>query len=196
MGTLRCVTVTGLALALALLSVPATTLAGAPGDLATFQDVRWETYVHRAPDFTLQYPYEWEMSKTERPGEVLSAHAESKAPGVSVSVLPRPNGLALETSAITAARQLNPGVVVESERNVNLGGTPARVLVARWVAPFGAGVSLRTMVVSVFVDQQWVLLFATDGATREGLLPALEQSALSLRFGAAPVSPAVHRARM
>lgn len=171
--------------------------AQAAPDLTTFKDVQWESFAYHAPELSLNYPYAWEASKPERPGEVFVAAARARVPNLRVSVLDRPAGLTLESSALTAARQLNAGFTLESERTVDLGGTKARVVIGRWVFPAGDGVPLRTMVVSAFTGDRWVLLLATDGATRDGLAPALERAAMSLRFprGRAGASPPPATAR-
>jgi hypothetical protein len=171
----------------ALALVPAGVAFGAPPALTSFKDVEWETYVHPEPAFTLQYPYAFRVDTPDRPGQLFFAHGASRSPGITVSRLERPAGLSLDDSALTAARQLNANFVVESRRELKLGELPARAVVGRWTAPIGAGIPLRSLVISAFVDQHWMVVFATDGVASGGLLPELGRSALSIRFGTTAV---------
>lgn len=162
--------------------LPASAALAAPHDLSSFRELQWETYQHRNPEFTLQYPYRWEIGKNERPGEVFAAFQGTRAPGLSVSVLERPKDVTLEQSAVAAAKRLTATIEIESQRSVDLGGTPARAAVVRWKFPAGGGIGLRTQVVSTFVGDHWVSVFATDGVVGDGLSKELQQAALSLRF--------------
>jgi hypothetical protein len=145
-------------------------------------DAAWETYRHRAPDFSLRYPYTYHATESAGPGQIFIASDALRVPSIAVSLMPRVEGLALGQSTSAAAKRVSPGAKVISERDTDLGGVPARVATLEWTAPFGLGVELRTMLVSAYVADQWIVVSATDGVTKGPLLPELETAAMSLRF--------------
>jgi hypothetical protein len=182
----------GLALMLPICLL-ASAVHATPHDIATYRDVRWETYSHPGPGFTLQYPYAWQPGKPSRPGEVFNASGLFPTPGISVYVFPREAGQSLDASAASALSRLagavGAKVQIDSQRTTKLGGVPARVAMGSWVAPRGAGIPLRTLAVSIHDADRWIVVFATDGVVGAGFLKELEQSALSIRLVPARAEP-------
>jgi hypothetical protein len=158
------------------------------GGLGSFEDVQWETYRHQAPDFSLQYPYAYHGVESPGPGQIFTAGAALRVPSISVALMSQIEGLTLEGSAAAAAKRISPAAKVTGERTVDLGGVPARVADVEWTAPIGLGVALRTLIVSAYIEGQWVIVSATDGVTNGPMLPDLEKAAMSLRFGM-PTAP-------
>jgi hypothetical protein len=175
----------GLALMLPICLL-ASTAQATPPDITTYRDVRWETYSHASPGFTLQYPYAWQPGKPSRPGEVFNASFPFPTPGIAVFVFPREAEQSLEASAVIALQRfgqaLGAQIQMGSQRTTKLGGVAARVAMGSWVAPRGAGLPLRTMAVSIHDADRWIVVFATDGVVGSGFLKELEQSALSIRL--------------
>src|SRR5262245_51862981 len=97
------------------------------GRLQSFEDVRWETYRHESPDFSLQYPYAYHSVESPGPGQIFSAAEALRVPSISVALLPRPPTLEFDASAAAAAQRISPEGKVSGERTVDLGGVPARV---------------------------------------------------------------------
>ena len=169
----------GLALVLSALGACAT---GADRVDTASTDLAWETYRHDGPQFSLRYPYGYHATESRGPGQIFVASDALRVPSISVSLMPQVQGLALDQSAAAAAKRVSPDAKVTSERDVDLGGVPARAATLEWSAPFGLGVELRTLLVSAYVGDQWVIVSATDGVTKGPFLPELEAAAMSLRF--------------
>jgi hypothetical protein len=164
-----------------LVLTPAVAL-GAASLLGTYADVPWETYTHTAPEFSVQYPYELHTAPPSRPGEVFSAAAAGRIPAMNVMVLPRPAGLSLGDAAQAAARQFAPNGTILAQDAVDLGGTEGQATTVEWSVPLGAGVDLRSLQVSAFQGDSWVIVTVTDGRVGAAVDPALVEAATSVRF--------------
>jgi hypothetical protein len=163
--------------------VPVLTLsAGATKPIDTFEDVQTTTYRHAKPDFTLQYPYELRSATPSRKGEVFSAAGPARAPALNVMVLPRPGELTLAQAAQVAAKQLAPNGTIKAQQSVDLGGVPGEQVTLEWSMPIGMGVDLRSMQVSAFQGDAWVIVTVTDGRMGDTLQGTLRDTVNSLRF--------------
>lgn len=170
-------------IALAVAAMPVVTLAtGASTPLNSFVEVQTETYRHEGPDFSLQYPYELHTAAPSRKGEVFSAAGPGRTPALNVMVLPRPPGLTLEQAAQAAAKQLAPNGTIKAQQAIDLGGVPGEQVTLDWSVPIGMGVDLRSMQVSAFHGDAWVIVTLTDGRVGDGVAPPLVAAAGSLRF--------------
>lgn len=147
-----------------------------------FEEVVVATYTHSAPDFSLQYPYTLRASPPIRKGEVFNAAGPNRAPSLNVMVLPRPAELTLAQAALAAAKQLAPNGTVKAQRTIDLGGTPGEEVTLDWSMPIGMGVDLRSVQVSAFNGDAWVIVTATDGRVGESLSAELTAAVNSLRF--------------
>jgi hypothetical protein len=170
------------ALAVAIASTPVLIGAATIAPINTFQDVRVETYSHTKPDFSLSYPYDLRESAPSRKGEVFAAAGPARAPSLNVMVLPRPPGLTLTQAATAAAKQLAPNGTVKAQQVIDLGGTPGERVTLDWSMPVGKGVDLRSLQVSAFTGDAWVIVTATDGRVGDGLSAELTEAVESLRF--------------
>lgn len=168
-------------LAATVVLIPALALA-TQWPLATFQDVQTTTYQHEKPAFTLQYPYGLRTTPPSRKGEVFNAMGPGRAPALNVMVLPRPPDLTLAQAAQAAAKQLAPNGVIKAQQSVDLGGVPGEQVMLDWSMPIGMGVDLRSMQVSAFHDDVWVIVTVTDGRVGDGVQTALSNTVNSLRF--------------
>ena len=166
--------------ALLLLTPP---LVGAATSIDSYADVQWETYTHAAPDFSLQYPYELHAATPSRPDEVFSASGPTRLPTISVAVVPRQSGVTLEQAAATAAKLLAPNGTVKAQRSVDLDGVPGQMVTIEWSAPIGAGVDLRSLLVTAFQGDSCVIVTGTDGRVADKIDPLLTQAVESVRFG-------------
>ncbi len=81
-----------------------------------------------------------------------------------------------------AAKQLAPNGVVKAQQSVDLGGVPGEQVTLDWSMPIGMGVDLRSMQVSAFHDDVWVIVTATDGRVGDAVQAALRDRSTSLRF--------------
>lgn len=167
---------------LGLLVLAPTLAVSAASLLDSFVDVQWETYRHTAPNFSVQYPYALHAATPSRPGEVFTAAGPTRVPSVSVTVLPRQAGMTLDQAAQAAAKQLAPNGTVKAPQPVDLGGVPGVAVAIEWSVPIGSGVDLRTLQVSAFDGDSWVIVTGTDGRVGETLDPQLLQAVTSLRF--------------
>jgi hypothetical protein len=170
-------------IALAVAAMPVVTLAtGASVPLNSFVEVRSETYRHEKPDFSLQYPYELHTTAPSRKGEVFSAAGSERTPALNVMVLSRPPDLTLEQAAQAAAKQLAPNGTIKAQQPIDLGGVPGEQVTLDWSVPIGMGVDLRSMQVSAFHGDTWVIVTVTDGRVGDAVAPQLAEAVGSLRF--------------
>jgi hypothetical protein len=165
----------------AVVLIPALSLA-TQSQLATFQDVQTATYRHEKPDFTLQYPYDLRSAAPSRKGEVFSAAGPGRAPALNVMILPRPPELSLAQAAQAAAKQLAPNGTIKAQQSVDLGGVPGEQVTLDWSMPIGMGVDLRSMQMSAFNGDAWVIVTVTDGRVGDALPATLRDTVNSLRF--------------
>ncbi len=155
---------------------------GTGSPINTFEDVQTTTYRHAKPDFTLQYPYALRTTTPSRKGEVFSAAGPQRAPALNVMVLPRPPELTLAQAAQAAAKQLAPNGTIKAQNSVDLGGVAGEQVTLDWSMPVGMGVELRSMQVSAFHGDVWVIVTVTDGRVGDGVQVALSTAVNSLRF--------------
>lgn len=170
-------------IALAVAAMPVVTLAtGTSAPLNGFVEVQSETYRHEKPGFSIQYPYEMRATAPSRKGEVFNAAGPARAPALNVMVLPRPADMTLAQAAQAAAKQLAPNGTIKAQQAIDLGGVPGEQVTLDWSMPVGMGVDLRSMQVSAFHDDVWVIVTVTDGRVGESLTQPLAEAAGSLRF--------------
>ncbi len=163
---------------LTLLAAAGTVAAEA--DLGRFVDVRWEQHRDGALGLALRYPYEWTQREGILGDEVFFAAGGTALPFLSIRVLDRPAELTLDDAvAMAAAAFPGPGHVVDS-RAREIGGVPVRDILIEWSMPLGLGLALRSRVISLFRDDRWVLVTATDGQVASGFMPALNEALDSL----------------
>jgi len=149
----------------------------------TYADVQWETYTHEAPDFSLQYPYQLHAATPSRAGEVFSVSGPARLPTISVAVVARQSDVTLEQAASAAAKLLAPNGTVKARQTVDLDGIAAEVVTIEWSVPIGAGVDLRSMVLTAFQGDRCIIVTGTDGRVGEVIDPQLAQAVESIRFG-------------
>ena len=169
-------------LAIAAVALSPSAALGTGEAISRFEAVQTETYRHTHPGFTLQYPYELRTSTPTRKGEVFSASGPSRVPSLNVMVLPRPADLPLAQAAQAAAKQLAPNGTIKAQRAVDLGGVAGEELVLEWSMPVGMGVELRSVQVSAFHGDAWVVATVTDGRAGDAMAAPLSAAANSLRF--------------
>ncbi len=165
-----------------LVTSVASAAVGTNTAINSFIEVQSESYRHEKPDFSLQYPYELRATTPSRKGEVFSAAGPSRAPALNVMVLPRPADLTLAQAAQAAAKQLAPNGTIKAQHAIDLDGVPGEQITFDWSMPVGMGVELRSMQVSAFHDDAWVIVTITDGRVGNDLPPQLAKAAGSLRF--------------
>lgn len=161
--------------------IPALAL-GTGSPIGTFADIHSATYHNTKPDFTLQYPYALRTATPSRKGEVFSAAGPERTPALNIMVLPRPGDLTLAQAAQVAAKQLAPNGAIKAQQSVDLGGVPGEQVTLDWSMPVGMGVDLRSIQMSAFHDDVWVIVTATDGRVGDGVQATLSDAVNSLRF--------------
>jgi hypothetical protein len=161
---------------------PVATGAADATTLTSFTEVQSETYRHPQPAFSIHYPYELRTTAPTRKGEVFAAAGPSRVPALNIMVLPRPADMPLPQAAQSAAKQLAPNGTIQNQTAVDLGGVPGEQVTLDWSMPIGMGVDLRSVQVSAFHDDTWVIVTVTDGRVGDALPPQLVDAADSLRF--------------
>ena len=84
--------------------------------------------------------------------------------------------------ASAAAKQLAPNGTIKAQQSVDLGGVPGEQVTLDWSMPIGMGVDLRSMQVSAFHDDIWVIVTITDGRVGDAVQAPLSDTVNSLRF--------------
>ncbi len=153
-------------------------------DLTRFEDVQWEVYRDSERAMSVKYPYTWHRVPGRTAEEFFSVTGVQRLPVMSVSVRPRVTQLPLEQSAAAATRALGPDAKLFGHKSVELNGTKAQVVFADWIYPAYGGLPVRTLFVSVYRDEEWFLISATEGQSADGFLPELEEAVFSANFTA------------
>lgn len=161
------------------LAMPA--LAAKP-DLNSFEDVRFEHHADAAHGFAIDYPYLWNIQKPTRPGEVFSVADPGRMPSLIISVRKRMDAVPFQQSAVVAASALGKDVKIISNRETGLGSVAAQEAVAEWILPYGRGIKMRTMMVSVYRGDEWILIAGNDAQAETGFVEDLIEAIYSTQI--------------
>lgn len=151
-------------------------------DLSHFEEVTTTTLGVPALGLEFEAPYKWGPQPPRLPGQIANFHDGNLIPSLGVSTPKRVEGLPLEASAMAVAQSFGSSVQILSEGPVDLGGVPARQAIFNWHLPVGFGVDLRTLVLSVYQGDQWIVVSVTDGQIGSDFREELSAVAQSVRF--------------
>lgn len=171
-------------IAVAAMAAFSTVTSAATPDLAVFKDVQFEEYSDVARGITIDYPYLWSAQKKRSKQEIFRVADRRQLPSLAISVQPRMDALPFNQSATAATQALGSDVKILSHKEIDLGGTPAWEVTADWVLPIYGGLKLRSVLISVYRGDEWIIISGTDGRTVDGLYPLLAEALQSARFSA------------
>lgn len=153
-------------------------------DLTRFEEVKFEKHVDEARGVTINYPYRWSHQKKRSKDEIFRVADRRQLPSLAISVRPRIAALPFSQSAAAAAKALDSDAKILSHREIDLGGTPAWEATADWVLPIYGGLKLRSVMISVYRGDEWIIISGTDGPTVDGIYPLLAEALQSARISA------------
>lgn len=159
--------------------------SASPPDLSHFEDVRFEKHVDEARGITIDYPYLWGHQAKRSKDEIFRVADRRRIPSLAISVRPRIPALPFNQSAAAAAKAMDADAKILSHREIDLGGTPAWEATADWVLPIYGGLKLRSVMISVYRGDEWIIISGTDGPTVDGIYPLLAEALQSARISAA-----------
>ena len=151
-------------------------------DLNTFKDVQFETHVDRVHGIAIEYPYLWGTQPKRSKNEIFRVADQRQLPSLAISIQPRLADLSLSQSAAAATQALGKDVTILSNKEIDLGGTPAWEVTVDWVLPIYGGIKLRNVMISVYRGDEWIVITGTDGRTVDGLYPQLVEALRSARL--------------
>ena len=162
------------------------------GGLDEFESDGRYRYQGQSPDFTVDYPWQWQDSAEVRPPLVMQAAHRDQLPVLRVAVLDEPFWLPLAFATRAASTQLSAlgrDIEVVSEDVVELdSGVRANVGEVTWTADVGIGVSVRSLYVHGFHDGHWVVVNLTTADLGRPVPEAMRAIAMSLAFPERPES--------
>ena len=137
--------------------------AAAEVDLTDYQDDPQVRFTFA--DFTMSYPANWSLAEATPP-MILYVEARSRLPAMRVMVLDEPFWLPLNfatRAASTALSDLGRDIEFKGERVEDWAGLPVNVGEVHWTMNMGLGLPLRSLFVSTFRDDKWILINMITG---------------------------------
>lgn len=165
----------------AAMCAPLTAWAAKP-DLSHYEDVQFEKHVDAAHGIAINFPWLWAAQAKRSKEEIFRVADRRQLPSLAISVRPRIPALPFNQSAAAATKSLGKDVKILNHREIDLGGTPAWEATADWVLPIYGGLKLRSVMISVYRGDDWIIISGTDGRTVDGIYPMLAEALLSARI--------------
>ncbi|MDH3641846.1 MAG: hypothetical protein OES38_07100 [Gammaproteobacteria bacterium] len=154
--------------------------AAAEVDLTDYQDDAQVRFAFE--HLTLSYPATWSLADATPP-MVLYVEARSRLPAMRVMVLDEPFWLPLNfatRAASTALNDLGRDIELKGEQVEDWNGMRVNVGEVHWTMNIGLGLPLRSLFVSTFHNDKWILLNMITGPGEDEFPESLLEVARTL----------------